>query len=437
MDFSLKNPSIAENLLPADSSRNIDRCYVWHPWSPLDVDRSQLMLSHGKGYKVWDIDGKEYIDGSSLNLTCGYTHQEVITSIVNQLAKIHGTDISLASHEPVGKLAKRLTEFLPKGLSKHLFVNSGSEGIEAAIFIAASYWIHLGQARSRIITFSSGYHGSTLLSRSITKLPRVSHPIKTSIVVDSVDLTLLGKNLKKTESLDLLIECFEKKLRSENDLPIAVLIEPFLNVGGAFVLPKGFLSRLRKLCDKANTLLIIDEVFTGYARTGKMFAFQHDSMAPDILVSSKGLAAGYMPIAAVSVLDKIHKTFIKDEAISGLRYGHTTSGHAVACAAALSTLDIIEKEKLCKKAKEYGELLVERFLPFIDKNNVEDVRGFGLILVIELKSLEIAAKIKEKAQDKGLLLRQCGKSLMFVPPLIIDQRGIDDASEIISEMLKK
>ena len=206
-----------------------------------------------------------------------------------------------------------------------------------------------------------------------------------NIDVDSVNLTLPAKDLKKAESLDQLLECFEKKLDSENDSPMAVLIEPFLNVGGSLVLPKGFLSGLRNLCDKANTLLIIDEVFTGYARTGEMFAFQHESVAPDILVSSKGLATGYMPIAAVSVQDKIHKTFIKDEAIGGLRYGHTTSGHAVACAAALSTLDIIKKENLCKKAKEYGELLVERFSTFVNKNNVEDVRGFGLILVIEQK----------------------------------------------------
>lgn len=411
-----------------------DRRSVWHPWSPLSAACSRLTLSHGEGYRVWDINGKGYIDAASMNLTCGYGHPEVSAAIYRQLLKLQGIDLSLANHEPAEWLAERLAQCLPDGLSKTLFVNSGSEGIEAALFIAASYWAQLGTPRLRVVSFAKGYHGSTLLDRHLSRLPNLAHPFNPPFPVTHVELPMAPRALRRPESLKRLLQSFENALSSAvDDLPMAVVVEPFLNVGGGILLPAGFLHGLRELCHKTGALLILDEVSTGYGRSGKMFAFQHEAIVPDILVSSKGLASGYMPIAAVTVQQNIYHTFDKDPILGGLRYGHTTSGHAVACAAALATLDILERENLCARAQAYGTLLLERFATYAGSGSVADVRGFGLILILEMSSLEAASRLRAHAELMGLLLRQTKEAIMVVPPMTIDAEGIDQISEILND----
>ncbi len=410
--------------MEASQVRARDRRYVWHPWSPLSTDRSSLTLTHGIGYRVWDIDGKEYIDGSSLNSTCGYAHPGVAAAAQRQLLALHGLDLSVASHPAVGALAQRLASHLPEALAKHVFVNSGSEGIEAAVLIAASYWEHMGERRPGIVAFARGYHGSTVLSRSLTALPRVGHPFQAPFPVTHVEFPVAPRELRRPEALAPLLQRFRDAIGSPSGPPMAVVVEPFINVGGGVVLPTGFLRGLRELCDDSGTLLVVDEVFTGYGRCGRMFACQREDVEPDILVSSKGLASGYLPIAAVAVERRIHDSFELDRFIGGLRYGHTTSGHAVACAAALATLDLIEKEQLPARADHFGSLLLERFAALAGRGQLRDVRGLGLIIVLELAAMEAATRVVARARESGLLLRQHGEVIMLVPPLSIDAEGI-------------
>ncbi|MES2998995.1 MAG: aspartate aminotransferase family protein [Pseudomonadota bacterium] len=413
-------------IMPMNRICERDRNYVCHPWSPISEDRSQLMLSYGENSRVKDIYGNEFIDASSLNTTCGYADSRLVNTIKEQLAKLQGIDISTASNLLVGTLAERLSKYLPKCLSRTLFVNSGSEGIEAAIFIAASYWIQIGEPRSRIVTFERGYHGATLLCRSLSGLPRVKHPLSIKLPVSQVRFEVAPRQLREPESLQTLLHAFKKEMmQDKNDYPIAVLVEPFINVGGGIVLPKGFLSALQKLCKKTGTLLILDEIFTGFGRSGKMFAFEYESVIPDILVSSKGLASGYMPICAVTFKDEIYRTFANDKSIGGVRYGHTTSGHAGACAAALATLDIIDKDELVQKASYFGSVLMDAFSDRIGVGHVVDVRNFGLVLVIEMSSFEIASRLIKHARSEGVLLRQQGEALMVVPPLTIDEKTLN------------
>lgn len=415
-----------------------DRNYVCHPWSPISEDRSQLMLSCGKNSYVKDIYGNELIDASSLNTTCGYADARLVNAIKEQLVRLQGIDISTASNLLVGALAERLSKYLPKCLSKTLFVNSGSEGIEAAIFIAASYWAQIGEPRSRIVTFERGYHGATLLCRSLSGLPRVKHPLSIQLSVSQVRFEVSPRQLREPESSHTLLHAFEKEMMQEgNNYPMAVLVEPFINVGGGIVLPKGFLSGLQALCKKTGTLLILDEVFTGFGRSGKMFAFEYESVTPDILVSSKGLASGYMPICAVIFKDEIYQTFANDKNIGGVRYGHTTSGHAGACAAALATLDILDKEELVKKASYFGSVLMRAFSDQIGTGCVIDIRNFGLVLVIEMSSFDIASRLYNYAKSAGVLLRQHGEVLMVVPPLTIDEKTLNLLIKRLKDALDK
>lgn len=405
-------------------ARERDRRYVWHPWSPLTADRTQLMIARGEGYRVWDVEGNEYIDASSLNSICGYAHPDLVAAVNRQLLRLHGLDISVASHELAGLLAERLASYLPADLSRTLLVNSGSEGVEAALLIASNYWSQTGPARSRVITLAAGYHGSTVISRSLSGLPRVGHPFQEPVPVTRLDLPGTARQVRQPESLAPLLSLVEQALADRDDPPMAVVIEPFLNVGGGIVLPDGFLSGVRELCDRAGTLLILDEVFTGYGRAGRMFAFQREDAVPDILVTSKGLGGGYLPIAAVTVRQGLYDSFTREPVIGGLRYGHTTSGHAAACAAALATLDVLDKDDLPQRADQRGALLLDRFTPMVGTHDIVDVRGLGLITVFELASVPACERLLSHAREQGLLLRQHGPVAMSVPPLTIDDEGI-------------
>ncbi|MFD4790025.1 aspartate aminotransferase family protein [Streptomyces sp. NPDC058459] len=401
---------------------------MWHTWSPVDADRTELTLWRGEGYRVQDIEGREYIDASALNSTCGYAHPDVIEAITTQLGRLHHVDVSLGSHEPVGLLAERLASYLPQDMAHTLFVNSGSEGFEAALMIAASYWEHIGRPRQRVVAFSAGYQGSTLVSRGLSTLPRVAHPLASPVPLSLVDLPGTPRQVRQPETTPVLLDAFARALEGDGSDPaMAVVVEPFLNVGGGVLLPPGFLRGLRELCDRHGVLLILDEVFTGYARTGRMFAYQWEQAEPDILVTSKGLSGGYVPIASVSVRDRIYESFVHEPVIGGLRYGHTTSGHPVASAAALATLDVIEREGLVKRAQVFGERLLERLGPLAGSGEVLDVRGLGLITVLETSSTEAATGIVARAREKGLILRRQGahgQSVLIVPPLIVDEEGL-------------
>lgn len=420
-----------------EAVRERDRRHVWHTWTPLAADRSALTVSHGSGHHVWDIDGRAYVDASALNSTCGYAHPDVLRAITDQASRLHHFDLSVAGHQPAGLLAERLAGHLPADMTKTLFVNSGSEGFDAAVMMAVSYWAHLGRPRSRVVTFARSYHGATLLSRSLSTLPRNRHLLDAPLPVTRVELPLEPRELRHEEALPDLLTAFEQAIGDDpDDLPAAIVVEPFLNVGGAVVLPPGFLRELRALCDATGTLLVLDEVFTAYGRCGAMFATLREGVTPDILVSSKGLSGGYVPIAAVTVRQHVHDTFDRDPVIGGLRYGHTTSGHAVACAAALATLDVLEKQRLPQRAERLGADLLHRLAPLADAPVVVDVRGLGLIVVVETTSPELATQVLARAREGGLLLRQVGAAVMAVPPLVIDDEGatavVDGLNEAVS-----
>jgi adenosylmethionine-8-amino-7-oxononanoate aminotransferase len=423
------------NASAAAAARERDRRHVWHTWSPVTADRAELMLSHGQNYRVWDVDGAEYVDAASLNLTCGYANREITAAIVEQAMRVQHFDISRGGHEPLGLLAERLASYLSDRFAKTLFTNSGSEGIEAAVLMAASYWRHVGEPRSRIVAFAHGYHGATLISRSMSVLPRCRHPFAAPFPVTLVDLPAPPPALRRPESRSALMAAFEAAF-ANGDPPCAVVVEPFLNVGGGVVLPAGFLRDLRALCDRTGTVLILDEVFTGYGRTGRMFACQHEDVEPDILVASKGLAGGYLPIGAVTVQHRIHDSFVNDPVIGGVRYGHTTAGHAIACAAAVATLGIVERDGLVKQAEVHGTRLLDRFARLPGHGDVVDVRGCGLVLVLQMAGADAAAGLVDRARANGLLVRRQGiqgEAVMVVPPMTIDDEGVD----VIIERLER
>ncbi|MFD9811792.1 aspartate aminotransferase family protein [Streptomyces sp. NPDC059080] len=420
-----------------ERTRERDRRHVWHPWSPVRKSGADgPVLVSGEGYRVRDTTGRGYLDAmaSAMNSSCGYAHPALLAAAGKQLALLPHFDLSVGSHLPVGRVAERLAGLLPKGLERTLFVNSGSEATEAAVRIAHDHWTNRGEPRERIVTFAAGYHGTTYVAQHLSGLPTNALYGGEPFPVTRVGSPLPPRELRTPAGLAALTGAFESAVL-DGPPPAAVFVEPLLNVGGGVVLPAGLLRVLRDLCDRTGALLILDEVFCGFGRTGRMFGFDHDGVTPDLVTMSKGISGGYLPFAALTTTEEVYASFAADPLIGGLRYGHTTGGHAVACAVALAVFDVLEEQKLTESAAALGGHLLDGLLPMLDHPQISDVRGLGLVATVECHRPETAAALVAGAAARGVLLRRQGPCVMAIPPLIIDRDGIAELVHVMGQAL--
>ncbi|MFJ7261250.1 aspartate aminotransferase family protein [Streptomyces globosus] len=404
-----------------------DHDRVWRPWTPISTasDETVVEVEAGDGYRVRDTQGNWYIDAlsGSLNTILGYGHPALMKAMAAQTSVLPHFDLTVGMHQPAAELAHRLSELLPGDLNRVLLANSGSEGIEAAIRMTLDYWTSRGEDRRRVISFANGYHGSTLLAQHLSGLPVTGGNWAEPFPVSRVELPLPPAELRTARASELLLAAFEAAL-CEADDTAAVIVEPFINVGGGIVLPTGFLAGLRELCTRHNVLLVLDEVFCGMGRTGRMFGFEHAGITPDIVVVSKGLSGGYVPISAVVATEQVYETLSREPVLGGLRYGHTTSGHAIACAVASAVITTLEDEGIVANAQAMGALLATRCEALLEAPGVHDVRAFGLIAVVQFGAEQTAVAVEREILARGVLLRRQGDTLMLVPPLTIDEQGV-------------
>ncbi|MFI5557875.1 aspartate aminotransferase family protein [Amycolatopsis japonica] len=408
---------------PASSSS------LWRPWTPITQQGDPLRIVEARGTRVRDADGNWYLDGISgvLNASCGHGHPRLIETATRQLRQLVHYDPMVSSHDPAETLASRLAGILPGELNETVLLNSGSEATEAAIRIALQYWRNIGEARDRVITFETGYHGSTYLAQQLSGLPFTVSEWARPFPIDHVGIPMTPREVRTAESADALIARFAEAL--EKDTPAAaVMVEPLLGLGGCVVLPEGFLARLRQLCDRHGSLLILDEVFCGFGRTGRMFGFDHDGIAPDIVTMSKGISGGHLPLAAVTVTSPIKESFKHEPIAQGLRYGHTTGGHAVASAVANTVLDVMADEKLVENSATQGAELVEGLRKLESSPLITDVRGLGLVVAIETDGPESGEAIANAAARAGVMTRHERGVIRIAPPLTISS---DETAEIL------
>ncbi|HEX5198621.1 MAG TPA: aminotransferase class III-fold pyridoxal phosphate-dependent enzyme [Actinoplanes sp.] len=411
---------------------------IWHSWTPVR-QRTRPAIVRGAGYHVWDDAGRRYLDATSsaLNAVCGYGESRIEAAARTQAAQLHHFELSRFTHRPAAALAERLTGLLGGPLTRTVLVNSGSEAVEAAVRIAIDLWPLRGEPRSRVVTLERGYHGSTALCQSLSGLPHLANRYRDPIPVTRVPLPREGAALRTADGLERAFELIEQAVAEphEDGPPAAVVLEPLLNVGGGIVLPPGLLARLRRLCDRTGALLILDEVFTGLGRTGAWFASQHEDVRPDLMVLSKGLNGGYAPIGAAVAAGHLAEDFAAEPVVGGLRYGHTTSGHAIACAAALANLDVIEEDGLVARSARHGADLLDALTAGATGPLVTDVRGRGLVVTVEMADADLAARLVQAATARRLLLRQQGRAVMAVPPLTIDETGVREIAESVAGAL--
>jgi len=390
-----------------------------------------VVIEEGRGATLTDVDGNTFLDftGGVGCLNVGHSHPHVVEAAQEQLAKFSHTDFTIVPYEVYVALAERLIAAAPfRSRAKAAFFNAGTEAIENAIKFARSY-----TGRPAVIAFEGGFHGRTLLSLSLTSK---THPYKAGLGPFAPEIYRVPfPNEYRGPSADEALAALERALITQvaAETVAAIVIEPVQGEGGFVVAPKPFVEGVRRLCDEHGIVLVVDEVQTGFGRTGKFFAIEHYGIEPDLLTVAKSIAAG-LPLSGV-----IGKAEIMD-APGDSAIGGTYVGNPVAQAAALAVLDVIEDEGICEHARAGMESWQERW------PQIGDVRGLGAMLAIELVSdpatrqpdPDTATAVVETAAERGLLLLKSGiyaNCIRVLAPLVLTDAELDEALGVWEDAL--
>ena len=408
-----------------------DKRFVWHPFTNMTEwcapEHEPLILVEGRGAMLRDSRGREYIDGNSSIWTNvhGHNHPHINAAIRRQLDRVAHTSFLGFTNPAAIELARAIVDLFPTDtLSRVFFSDDGSTGIEVALRIADQYWRLRNSRKHQFIAFKSGYHGDTAGAASLgaAAMFRVgpSHWNFPAMQVPNI------KALKGLPAFEVAKVA-------------AVVIEPLVQgAAGMRVWPSGTLQAVREWCDRTDTLLIADEVMTGFGRTGRMFAIEHESVIPDIMVLGKGLTAGYLPLAITLVSEKLFSTF--DGSIAdgkALAYGHSYTGSALGCAAAKASLEIFENQGVLEALQPKIGHLKSALSGLGELPGVVEVRQCGFIAGIEVEESQetpvgnLAAEICVAAREHGLLTRPIGNVIVLMPPLCSTTAQVTQAVEAV------
>jgi len=399
-----------------------------------------VVVERGEGATLTDVDGNTFIDftGGVGCLNVGHAHPHVVEAVQEQAARFLHTDFTIVPYETYVTLAERLVALSPfRGAAKAAFFNAGTEAVENAVKFARAY-----TKRPAVIAFEGGFHGRTLLSMSLTSK---THPYKAGLGPFSPEVYRVPfaqdyRGPSASDALAALERALVTTVAAES--VAAVVIEPVQGEGGFVVAPKEFLQGVRHICDENGIVLVVDEVQTGFGRTGKMFAIEHYDVEPDLLVVAKSIAAG-LPLSGV-----LGKAEIMD-APGDSAIGGTYVGNPVAQAAALAVLDVFEEDALVERAAALGETIRSRMLTWQERwDAVGDVRGLGVMLAIELvrdrdskePAADIASAIIEAAAETGLLLLKSGiysNCIRVLLPFVIADAELDEALSVWEAALEQ
>jgi len=431
--------------------------YLWHPMAHPRGMREQPpdIIARGEGSWIWDIDGHKMVDGVgglwSANL--GFGRREVRDAIVAQLDELAFYNTFRGTTHPRAiELSARLVKLMePDGVSAVLFGNGGSDAVEGALKIARQYWKLKGQAdRTKFIALRQGYHGVHFGGMSVngnTNFRRAYEPLLPGCF--HIDTPWLYRNPYSDDPERLARICAELLEREivfqGPDTVAAFIAEPVQGAGGVIVPPASYWPLVREVCDRHGVLLIADEVVTGFGRTGHWFGTRLWGVQADLWCLAKGISSGYVPLGATAVNARVADAFLNgDPALGSMAHGYTYSGHPVAAAAALATLDVLESEDVVSNAARQGEHLMQRLRDIGARSRlVGDVRGVGLMVCLELvadkatkKPLPRGAKeigaVAHSAYRRGAMVRSSGANIILSPALTINRAEIDHLCDALA-----
>jgi len=419
------------------------------------------VLDQARGVYLWDVEGKRYLDGSSGAMVCniGHSNPNVLEAMRRQMEKsTFGYRLHFET-ESAELLAAKTAELTPEGMDRAFFASGGSEIVESAIKLARQYAVAMGEAmRWKVISRFPSYHGATLGALAVTGYTPMTAPFEAMMrpmpKVPAPRAYLDGLDPEDPETGLHYAAMLERKIVEEGpETVLAFLVEPVGGAStGALVPPSGYMAAIREICDRYGVLLIHDEVMSGGGRTGKFFSGEHWNVVPDILVVSKGYAAGYAPLGAMAAKDHIVDAVLDS---GGFIHGYTYAGNPLACAAGLAVIKEIESEGLMDKAVSIGTLLKSRLTALMDRFDfIGDVRGKGLLLAFELVSdrktmaplpRELMAydRLVEMAYARGLIIYSRrtrggyeGDHFMVCPPMIATETHVDEIMENLTAALE-
>lgn len=415
-----------------------DKQYVWHPFTQMQdwVREPQMTIAAAQGVKLIDTDGKEYYDGvSSLWVNMhGHRQPTIDQSIIDQLGKVAHTTMLGLNNIPATELAEQLVAIVPPGLTKVFYSDDGSTAVEIAIKMAFQYWQLSGRPqKTKFVTLAQAYHGDTIGTVSVGGIDlfhRIFKPLLfETIHVPSPSCYHCGLNGQAACGNACLAE-LERVLASQHDEIAAMVVEPLVQAAaGMLMQPAGYLAKVREFTKKYDVLLIVDEVATGFGRTGKMFACEHEHITPDLMTLSKGITGGYLPLAATLTTEAIYNAFLGNYAEHKTFYhGHSYTGNPLACAAALGNLQVFREENVIANLPPKMAVISNYLQKIAALSSVGDARQCGMIVGIELMQDKtrklpftpeqcMGAKVCAQARQMGLIIRPIGDVVIFMPPL--------------------
>ncbi|MFO0707450.1 MAG: adenosylmethionine--8-amino-7-oxononanoate transaminase [Nitrospira sp.] len=446
--------------LPTATLADWDRRYLWHPFTQMqEWEREMpLILERGKGSYLIDTEGNRYLDGTSsiwVNLH-GHRHPTLDRAIKKQLGKIAHSTFLGASNPPAIQLGRELIRIAPKGLTRVFYSDNGSTAVEVALKMAVQYWQQRrpdAGPKTSFLHLKQAYHGDTLGAVSVGNIDLFHARFKPLLfpTVDAEPPYCYRCPLKQTypECTLACLDAIEHLLKTRHRDLAGLIIEPLVQAAAGMIMaPLGYLKRIRELCTRYDVLLIADEVATGFGRTGKMFACQHEGVVPDLMAISKGLTGGYMPLAATLTTEEVYKAFLgKYEEFKTFFHGHSYTGNPLGCAVALANLEIFRRERTLATLRPKIALLTRLLRPLSKLPIVGDIRQRGFMVGIELVqdcatgtpfplAERIGHRVAMEARRRGLLLRPIGNVILLLPPLSTSQDELKRMLEILAAAMQ-
>ena len=434
-----------------------DQACLWHPYTQMLNEPPPLEVVRGAGVYLYTADGRRVLDGVSswwVNVH-GHAHPVLNAALARQAGELEHVIFAGCTHPPAVELAERLVALLPGGLTRVFYSDNGSTAVEVALKLAWQYWQNRGEpARRTFVALDHAYHGDTVGAMSVSAASSFTAPFAPLLFpVVRVDDPYCYRCPVGLDRKRCRIDCLaglEARLAELGSRAAGVLVEPMLQgVGGMIVWPQEFLAGVRSLCDRYGTLMIADEVLTGFGRTGRMFACEHARVAPDVICLSKGLTAGYLPLAATVASEAIYEAFLSEDRRQAFFHGHSYTANPLACAVGVASLDLFRDERVLERIGRLEAQLRAGLEPLRSFPHVGDVRVIGGVGAVELT---LGGEAEEDGADggyfdrigprladaflrRGLLLRPLGNVLYFMPPYVISDAEAAWALDTIGTVL--
>jgi adenosylmethionine-8-amino-7-oxononanoate aminotransferase len=418
-----------------EKAARLDHDHLWHPFTQQRdwVAEEPLVIDRAEGMELIDAEGRRYLDGVS-SLWCnvhGHRHPLIDQAVRDQLDRVaHSTMLGL-SHSGAAELAAQLSEIAPPGLSRVFYSDSGSTAVEVALKMAFQYWQHRGGQHVRKTSFiclDQAYHGDTIGSVSLGGM---------DLFHSAFGPLLFEVHHAPPGDIDAM----ERLVAMREEEVAAVVIEPLVQgAAGVITHPPGYLRAVRRLCDRHGLLLICDEVATGFGRTGTMFACEQEGVSPDLLCLAKGITGGYMPLGATLATERIYEAFLGSYSeFRTFFHGHTYTGHPLACAAALASLEVFRRERTLVRLQPKIRLLTEWLDELGRMEEVAEVRQCGMMVGIDLgehdPELRLGHRVVLEARKRGVIVRPLGDVIVLMPPLAISKQDLRRLVDVVAESI--